>query len=370
MEFLLYFCLLLLLVVWAMLIRPWKSTPWWPADARVAKQRSLLRILAVASAERLEAAPLVACLAEEHRMRYKWRLRRLARRLTTGLPLADALEQTPGALSDDQALAIRFGEQSGTLHIMLEDLLRTEAQAELRVTARLRQIFFYAAVTLMILGVVLGFMMIKIIPSFQAIFYDFDLELPRSLIRLITISNGFANFWWLLAIAALVGLWLWLWERSRRFIRRTITARLLRPIAAVAVGQSIGLARKQYALWSTSGRRYFDFGPLSLRRAHSPEAALCTQRNGAGGRGLGEHGAARLLEHAEATALEKSQAADMRAWAIDRLAELKRDRVERRIDLYLSLLQPAMILTLAAFVLFIAVACLSPLFNMVNALSG
>ena len=72
----------------------WRLSTWWLSDTLDAMQHSLLRILAVAHRERLELAPLVANLAEEHRGRYRRRLRRLARRLNEGTALVDALEQT------------------------------------------------------------------------------------------------------------------------------------------------------------------------------------------------------------------------------------------------------------------------------------
>jgi type IV pilus assembly protein PilC len=54
---------------------------------------------------------------------------------------------------------------------------------------------------------ILTFIMIKIVPTFQTIFEDFDTTLPAATQLLITISNVTARFWWLIPVFPL-GLWL------------------------------------------------------------------------------------------------------------------------------------------------------------------
>ncbi len=349
---------------------PWLNTPWWPADTLVTKQKALLRILAVAATERLEAAPLVAALAREDRSRYRRRLRRFAKRLSTGTGLADALEQTPGVLSDEQALAVRFGEQSGTLPSTLRILLDNRDQASQRITTRLRQIGFYASITLAIFVYVVSFILIKILPSFAAIFDDFELQLPRLTELLISISNWAVNFWWLLAISLLTFVWLFRSERSRRFFRRKISSRLIRPIAQLRSADLLTLlainaraGRPLAGVLSTLARYHFDskirYKLLFVRNEMEQGANVWNSM-----------ATAQLLTAAEARALEKSTSADSRAWTMDQLAQLRRGRVERRIDLYISLFQPLVILIMAGAVLFISVACLLPLFNLTYALTG
>ena len=52
---------------------------------------------------------------------------------------------------------------------------------------------YLVTVTFVLAGIV-AFVMIKIIPSFQSIFEDFDLELPAATIFLINVANAFSNF--------------------------------------------------------------------------------------------------------------------------------------------------------------------------------
>ena len=352
------------------LLSPWLMAPWWPADTLASKQRSLLRILSVAAAEQLEVAPLVACLAMEHRGRYRRRLRRLAQRLAARTSLTDALEQTPGVLSDEQILAIRFGDQSGTLHETLANLLKAEHQSAMQLNIRLRQTVFYVGITVTILILVLSFILIKIAPSFQAIFADFQLELPRLTIVFIRISTYIVNYWYQIAIVLLVVGWLFQSETSRRFFRRVLSSRVLRPIAELRSADLLDLlsvslqsGRPLAGALSTLARHHFD----SLMR----HRLLFVRNEVEQGVDVWHSMAtARLITPAEARALESSTSVDSRAWTMKRLARLKRDRVARQIDVCVNLLQPLFTLLLAGTVLFVALACLGPLIELTNGLTG
>lgn len=347
----------------------WLATPWWPADTLAAKQRSLLRLLAVAAEERLDAADLVNCLTEEQRFFYRQRLRRLARRLASGLPLADALEQTPGALSDQQALAVRFGEQSGLLPTTLADLLDASQQDATKITARLHQVTAYLTAIIATIVLMLMYYCIMIIPSFQSIFYDFELELPRPMQLLISCCIFVERYWygWLLVGLGLV--WLLRSERSRRFFRRQVWSRIVPPVARLRSADLLDLlsitlksGRPLAGALSTLARYHYDSfirqKLLFVRNEVEQGADIWTSLATTG-----------LLTPAEAYALECSTSNESRAWSMRQLAQLKRGRVARQIELSVGVLQPLLILALAAVVLFIAVACLSPLVNMVSALA-
>ena len=348
---------------------PWKCMPWWPADTLAARQKSLLKILAVAAAEQLEAAPLVANLAIEHRGSYKRRLRRLSQRLYAGTLLADAIEQTPGVLSDDDALAIRFGEQSGILPATLVDLINKPDQAQLRIRTRLRQVVVYSLLTLAVMASVLTFLMIKIIPSLNAIFYDFELDLPRISLFVIAASDGIVRYWWLLAIPGIALVWFWKSERLKRYVRRHVTGRIIKPLAQLRSINVLNLlagnaraGRPLAGAVSTLARYHFDgrirqkllFVRNEMEQGADPWESMSRVQ---------------LIAPTEARALQAATSSESRSWTLNRFVELKRGRVERRLEMYLSLLQPAATLLIAIVVLVIAVGCLAPIFDLISALA-
>jgi general secretion pathway protein F len=202
------------------------------------------------------------------------------------------------------------------------------------------------------------------------IFDDFELNLPWITVQLIAASNAFANYWFLVPLMLLPLVWFMFFGRARRYFRRNISSRLLRPIAQLRSANVLSLlagntraGRPVAGALSTLARYHFDEKirhKLLFVRNEVEQGTDVWQ----------SMAAARLISPAEAHALEKASSADSRAWTIDRLAALKRGRVERRIDTYVSLLQPAVILLMAAAVLFIAVACLIPIFEVTSSLSG
>lgn len=347
----------------------WLSTPWWPADTLASKQHALLQLLEVAVSERLEFAPLVTSLAQEHRGRYRRQLLRLAKRMTAGTSLPDALEQIPGTLSDEQMLAIRFAAESGTLAEVLRALVDQQDQALYSFSHRLRQIGFYGAFVIVTFLLVLSFIMVKIVPSFQAIMEDFSLGITDSLKLLIYLSKALVSTGPLLPLGLLLCVWLIKSELLQRFFRRRVWSRLFKPIAQLrsanllsllAIAQQAG--RPLPATLSTLARYHYD----SLVRHKLLFARNEVEQGADLWEGLTK---ARLLSTDESRALGHSTVAGSTAWTLGHLASWKRSRVARRLEIYLDFLLPTMILLMAAAVLLVALATLTPLFKMTNDLS-
>ena len=120
----------------------WRCVPWWSFESRSAVRSSLLRLLAMAHAHRLAIAPLVRNFAYEHRGLRKLQMLRFARRLESGTPLVEALEQTPDVLSEQDVLTLRFASQTGTLGSAYEHLSRTVSVAHQERATLFRQFVF------------------------------------------------------------------------------------------------------------------------------------------------------------------------------------------------------------------------------------
>ncbi len=333
-------------------------------------QRSLLRVLSVAISERLELAPLVTCLAEEHRGRYHRRLRRLARRLAEGTALPDALEQTPGALSDEHILAVRFGIQSGTLSESLRVMVDDRDQSSIQVGHRMRQVGFYATLVGIVFLLILTYFMVAIIPGFERILEEFSLGQPEAFALLINISNVLNRFSVPIVLAVLFCVWLVKSETSRRFFRRRVVSRLIRPVAQLrssnllnllAVAQQLG--RPLPGALSSLARHHYD---SSIR------LKLLFVRNEVeqGADIWNSMAAARLLSPAESRALASSTSTDCKVWTMRRLAKWKHHRVAHLFDSYMDFLLPIVIVLMAAIVLFTALAMMTPLVELINVLGG
>ncbi len=227
-----------------------RLAPWWPADSLDARQQSLAQVLRGAVAGQIAVAPIVAGLAAEHRWATRRRLNRLADRLRQGIPLADALEQTPGVLPDEGVLAIRFGSQLGILPAVLDGLLRNDNAAGPQLRTRFRHMARYLASVLLIGTMVTSFILTNIIPSFYSILADFTMPIPWALRSLVDVSD-FAFTYLAVPFMILLALaWFLSAGPPKWYVRRLISARILRPVAQLRSADLLDLL----ALATRAGR--------------------------------------------------------------------------------------------------------------------
>ncbi|MGI9427902.1 MAG: type II secretion system F family protein [Bythopirellula sp.] len=342
----------------------WTSTPWWPADTLASQQQALLQVLSVAVSERLEFAPLVTSLAMEHRGRYRRRLHRFAKRLAAGTSLADALEQTPGTLSDEQTLAIRIGSQSGTLIEVLRSLVAQREQSLNAIGHRFRQVGFYGALVGLLFVAVLTYIMLTIIPSFQAIMEDFDLEITEPLKLLIKASHSVVQLGPVIPLALLFCWAMVNSERPQRFLRRRVWSRFVKPVTQLRTASVLRLlaitqqtGRPLAGTISTLGRYHYDskirnkllFVRNEVEQGTDLWKSLCDTR---------------LLTAAESRVLESAVAAGTVDWTLRHLANWKRERALLRFNMYAEFMMPVVIILMASIVLLTALATLTPLFKL------
>jgi len=81
---------------------------------------------------------------------------------------------------------------------------------------RLQLSCFFGTLLFAVAGIsILAFLMLKIVPDFEKIFVDFDMDLPVMTHIVIAAANLFAWVWWCLLL--LVPLVLWLFIKGRTF---------------------------------------------------------------------------------------------------------------------------------------------------------
>ncbi len=350
----------------------WKCSTIWPSDTREAVEQSLVRILAVAHRERLDAARLVALLAREHRALDRGRMERLAKRLSGGIPLASALEQTRDVLSDDKVLAIRFGSQSGTLATTFRELLDQSQMASQRAKILFQQWLVYCLVVVAVMLLLIAFQVAFILPTFRQLIEEFGVARQpalwswRLLNFTVEILRAFTVWISLFGSVLLVALTLpW----TRMIVRRNILPLLVRPIAKLRSAQLMRMlsvaedeGRPIPGSLSTLAHYHFD---------RSVRMKLLVARNEV------EQGAeiwsalsnARLITERESRALANSKCRSTRAWLLRRLATWKADGVERRAITTLALVQPTVILILGAIVLCVAWASIGFISHIISSLA-
>jgi general secretion pathway protein F len=334
--------------------------------ATLPQRLALLRLIAVATEERLPLAPLLDAWSEDQGGAQGYRVYRLSQFLKAGTPLADAVEQVPRVLHDEDVLAIRFGAQSGILAASLRQSIEG-LSAELdnrRPTAR--GAFAYAGVLALVFLVVSVFYFIKIVPAINEILADYDIEMPPALRWNIEFARVVSQAWWIVALLLVAGAWLFFSAKSGRAAREALFGRVFRAwrqLRWADVLDKLSLAarsgRPVPGALSTLARYHFDprirHQLLFTRNEVEQGAELWPTMAAAG-----------LLTPAEERLLDVADRAGNRGWALKKLAANKKRQVRRRLRVWSDLALPIIAIVFGGYVLLQALSLLMPLVELIT----
>jgi type II secretory pathway component PulF len=337
---------------------------WWPWYSTAAQRQSLLRLIAVATEEHLPLAPLIENWIEDECGVQRRRVRRLAKLLQEGRPLADAVEQVPGVLREEDLLAIRFDAQSGTRTAAMRELLAEPRDA---LTApRLERSLIYFCVLVPVSLLLIAFTQAKIVPVIGRIFNEFGIEMPPVLAWSVASRDAIFGGWWLAALALVAALGWLLATRSGRPVRRAIFGRLLGPwheMRAAGVLQKLAIAtsagRPVPGALSTLARYHFD---PTIRR----ELLFVRNEVEQGADVWQSLATVGMLTAPEVQLLSGAQRIGNLAWVLRKLAAAKERRTSRRIEWAAELVVPALVFVMAALVLFQALSVFQPLTRIIG----
>jgi hypothetical protein len=166
---------------------------------RMAKQQGLLWLLTVATERSMPLIPIVESFAQENHGRFRWKARRLAKELSAGVALPDALQRVPGLLPRGVMPTIRIGHETGTIAKALRRAA-TAGHHDLPIWAALQGKIAYLLLLPAFGLLTLMYIMLKIVPSFEKIFRDFGSQLPDATHWLIRVSNLSIEYWYLCCI--------------------------------------------------------------------------------------------------------------------------------------------------------------------------
>ena len=291
-----------------------------------------------------------------------------------GHSLAASMTMVRDLLPDQTVSAIRTAESTGTLPDVLVDEAKRISQSVQTasggaVTMETLLLMTFSIGTAMFC--VVSFLMMFIVPKFKEIFYGFGVELPRSTVTLIKITDGILSGWFLFILpltgCAFLGLW-WTYSTSRSKLihgyhrlmehwpRYWVPGVLRQLSLSAATGQPLGAALDSIMMDMPPGRAAERISGLRVRVMNGEDAIEAMQ-------------ATQLLGAREAAFLHSALKTRHLDWGLRHLAEAieaRRARLWRRIP---TILAPMMMLVLGLMVMFVCVAFFAPLIKLLNDLS-
>ncbi len=132
-------------------------------------------------------------------------LNEIEHQIVGGGNLGDALSKYPQHFTPIYIALVRAGESSGQLDQVLARLADSmEAQRDFR--SKVGGAMIYPVIIVIGMSIVVMIMMTVVIPKLTDLYRDFGVDLPFSTQLLISVSNVFVRWWWLM-IAAVFGLY-------------------------------------------------------------------------------------------------------------------------------------------------------------------
>ncbi len=135
--------------------------------------------------------------------------------IESGSTLSEAMAKAPKCFDRLYVNMIKAGEAGGALELILKRLADFQERAQ-QLKRKIKGAMVYPVMVVSVAVGILTFIMIKIVPSFEKIFKDFDITLPEMTLALIWISHAAVDYWW--AIPG-IPLSLWLFIKLLRKFR-------------------------------------------------------------------------------------------------------------------------------------------------------
>ncbi len=301
-------------------------------------------------------------------------IRDVRAKVADGTGLSEAMAMHPHIFDELAVSMVRAGQEGG----FLEDVLKriadfTEHQEDLKgkvLGALAYPIFLAGAGAVVLLGLFIFF-----IPKFKPIFAKLEDkgELPTLTKILMSMSTMLqANWWWLLAVVvAAVGGYIY-WSRTARGRYLTDRFRLRVPVAG-SVFLSLGLSRFTRILGTLLHNgipilRSLDIAKDSTGNRVLAEAIENSGKNVTAGQKLAAPlGACPYFPRDVVEMIAVAEESNNLENVLVQIAESLEKRTARQLDLFVRLLEPAMLLVMAVIIGLVVASLMLPIFKMGSA---
>ncbi len=287
-----------------------------------------------------------------------------------GVAFSEAAARHPKVFPPIFVNMMRAGEASGNIDDTLERLADSMAK-QYSLKKKVQATLTYPAVLLIITLLVSFFLMIFVVPTFVAMFEDLDIELPWITKAVLAISHFLQKYWWLI-IGGLIGTMLGLrqlYMTNAKLNYQVNVAILKMPIFGPLLQKSV-IARMTRTLSSLFSSAVPILQALTIveKIVGNPvvakvvgQAKLSLQQGGTLSEPLAKSWLFPPLVHQMTAIGEQTGSLD---YMLEKVADFYEEEVDRTVDTLKSLIEPLMILFLAAVVGTVVAAILLPMLTM------
>ncbi|MGK0220320.1 MAG: type IV pilus assembly protein PilC, partial [Planctomycetota bacterium] len=293
-----------------------------------------------------------------------------------GMPLSEALAKHTKAFNTLYCSMVRAGEVGGVLDEILVRIAAFREKAE-EIRAKIQSATIYPIIVGVVAFGVVAAVVTFVIPRFEEIFKSFNVKLPGITVALLGLSTFVQQYWYLVFGAPIVLGFLHLFVmRRRRGYRRAIHAVMLKlPIMGGVINKQMTTEfSRTFGTLIQAGVPHLD--ALTIVRDATTNEVLVdavedirrTVREGEGiARPMGETG---LFDDIVTNMVDVGEETGELDGMLLKVANAYEKQLDRQIDSFFRILEPAMLVIMAAVVGTIVVALFLPLLEIMNSISS
>jgi type II secretory pathway component PulF len=334
---------------------------------RAAQRRSMCTILSLLVEQGAQLDSSVLLAGQSIRGIVGRAAQRLFRALRTGMPLVVAVQRNRGALPLEAPAYLAAGTTSTARRAALRELSRSEYGEMAVVWRAYVDRISYLTTVLMVLGVVLTFIMVKIVPEFEKIFSEFDLELPRMTVLAVS-TSAFAVQYLVapLAVALVVSIVIGILYLCDIRAMTWVVDLMFPGRRAADVLRILAVATEEHQPLSEVLQHVAAVFPSAVLRGRLDQAAAAVAA-GADWRDALVDG--RIINRAEGALVKAAQQSGNLAWALRTVAERREKRDVYRLATSIQILYPLAILVLGSVVGFYVISLFIPIVKLIQGLT-
>jgi type IV pilus assembly protein PilC len=319
--------------------------------------------------------PLVQCLEilalqQEHK-NFQKILLQVRQDVESGSTLADAMRRHPKAFDNLYVNMIAAGEAGGILDTILQRLsVYIEKAVKLR--SQVRSALIYPTSVIIIAAIVVAVILLKVIPTFAALFTSLGAELPFPTRVVIASSNFLARYFIFVVIAiAIVAYMIRRYYRTYRG-RRVIDGLLLKAPILGMILRKIAVARfcRTLATLTSSGVPILESLEITARTAGNAiveDAILETRKSVEGGKTIVEPlKDSNVFPNMVVQMIGVGEQTGALDAMLNKIADFYEDEVDIAVAGLVKLMEPVMIFILGVIIGGIVIAMYLPMFTLIN----
>ena len=319
--------------------------------------------------------PLVQCLEilanqQEHK-NFQRILLQVRQDVEAGSTLADAMRRHPKAFNNLYVNMVAAGEAGGILDTILQRL-SVYIEKAVKLASQVRSALIYPIAVIVIACIVVAVILLKVIPTFAALFTSLGAELPFPTRVVIAASNFLARYFVFFLIGIAAGIWAFRRYYATHSGRRVVDGLILKLPVLGNIMKKISVARfcRTLATLTSSGVPILESLDITARTSGNAiveDAIQDTRKSVEGGKTIVEPlREAGIFPNMVVQMIGVGEQTGALDAMLNKIADFYEDEVDASVAGLVKLLEPVMIFILGVIIGGIVIAMYLPMFTLIN----